>query len=117
MKVAKGRGVLMVLPSDPEGPMIDLIEWLEPQAKFMRIPLCEDEVPRIIAFRTKNLHAAYDDLMNKGVKFTRELWGPQPDLGIVGVCCCFDPNGNLIELIELNPGQRHSKAEVLVKSG
>src|ERR1700709_1053368 len=23
----KGRGVLMILPSDPNGPMLDLIEW------------------------------------------------------------------------------------------
>ena len=30
MKRAKGRGVLMVLPADPNGPMIDLIEWLDP---------------------------------------------------------------------------------------
>jgi hypothetical protein len=38
MKRAKGRGVLMVLPSDPDGPMIDLIEWVEPEAKFDSIP-------------------------------------------------------------------------------
>ena len=115
MKRAKGRGVLMVLPSDPNGPMIDLIEWLEPEAKFPSVPPPADEVPRIIAFRTKNVHAAYDELTKKGVKFTRDMWGPHRDLGIVGVCCCHDPNGNLIELIELNPGQRHSKAESLVK--
>ena len=32
------------------------------------------------------------------------------DLGLVGSCCCYDPNGNLIELIELKPGVRHSRA-------
>ena len=31
---AKGRGVLMVLPDDPDGPMLDLIQWLEPAADF-----------------------------------------------------------------------------------
>jgi catechol 2,3-dioxygenase-like lactoylglutathione lyase family enzyme len=115
MKRAKGRGVLMVLASDRQGPMIDLIEWLEPTAKFPSVPPPADEIPRIIAFRTKNIRAAYAELTAKGVRFTRELYGPHPELGLIGVCCCWDPNGNVIELIELNPGQRHSKAEALVK--
>lgn len=110
MRRAKGRGVLMVLPSDPDGPMIDLIQWLEPKARFDAIPVADGDVPRIIAFRTKGVHAAYAALKAKGVRFTREVFGPHPELGIVGSCCCYDPNGNLIELIELNPGQRHSKA-------
>jgi catechol 2,3-dioxygenase-like lactoylglutathione lyase family enzyme len=114
LKRAKGRGVLMILPQDPQGPMIDLIEWLEPKAAF---PAPSDhDVPRIIAFRTKGVHAAYHALKEKGVRFTRDMFGPHPDLGIVGSCCCWDPNGNLIELIELNPGQRHSKAEALLKT-
>jgi catechol 2,3-dioxygenase-like lactoylglutathione lyase family enzyme len=113
MRRAKGRGVLMVLPNDPRGPMLDLIQWLEPPAKFP--PVSDGDVPRIIAFRTKGVHAAYKALKEKGVRFTWEIFGPDPALGIVGSCCCRDPNGNLIELIELNPGQRHSKAEVLLK--
>jgi len=109
MKRAKGRGVLMVLPSDPNGPMIDIIQWVEPQAKFAAIPVADGEVPRIIAFRVKNVRKAHDALTAKGVRFTRELF-EHPELGIIGSCCCYDPNGNLIELIELLPGQRHSKA-------
>jgi catechol 2,3-dioxygenase-like lactoylglutathione lyase family enzyme len=100
----------MVLPSDPDGPMIDLIEWVEPKAKLDAIPVADGAVPRIIAFRTKGVHAAHAALTAKGVRFTQKVFGPHPDLGIVGSCCCYDPNGNLIELIELNPGQRHSKA-------
>jgi catechol 2,3-dioxygenase-like lactoylglutathione lyase family enzyme len=110
MKRAKGRGVLMNLPADPEGPMLDLIRWDEPKAQFTEVPFNDKVVPRILAFRTKNVHAAYAALTANGVKFTREMFGPHPDLGIVGSCCCYDPNGNLVELIELNPGQRHSKA-------
>jgi hypothetical protein len=109
MKRAKGRGVLMVLPSDPNGPMIDIIEWVEPKAKIAAIPVADGEVPRIIAFRVKNVRAAYDALSAKGVRFTRDLFEHR-ELGIIGSCCCYDPNGNLIELIELLPGQRHSKA-------
>jgi hypothetical protein len=107
----------MVLPSDRTGPMIDIIQWVEPNAKFATVPVADGEVPRIIAFRVKNVRAAYDALAAKGVRFTRELF-THTELGIVGSCCCYDPNGNLIELIELLPGQRHSKANeaLLAKS-
>lgn len=115
MKRAKGRGVLMALANDPEGPMIDLIHWVEPTAKIASVPVADGEVPRIIAFRTQNVRAAYNALKEKGVRFTRELFTHE-ELGIIGSCCCYDPNGNLIELIELKPGQRHSKAnEALLK--
>jgi catechol 2,3-dioxygenase-like lactoylglutathione lyase family enzyme len=118
MKRAKGRGVLMNLPADPHGPMLDLIHWVEPHASFASVPVADGAVPRILAFRTRNVHAAYAALKARGVRFTREMFGPEPDLGLVGSCCCYDPNGNLIELIELNPGQRHTKAnEALLKKG
>ncbi|MHB8528891.1 MAG: VOC family protein [Caulobacteraceae bacterium] len=117
MRRAKGQGVLMVLPSDPNGPMIDLIHWLEPRAQFPDPVRAAEEVPRIIAFRTKGVHAAYAELKAKGVRFCRDVFVPEDNLGIVGSCCCYDPNGNLIELIELEPGVRHSRAnEALVKT-
>jgi hypothetical protein len=109
MTRAKGRGVLMVVADDPEGPMLDLIQWVEPKARFDPAPIGDGGVPRIIAFRMHNVHAAYDALKAKGIRFTRELF-TNDALGVVGSCCCFDPNGNLIELIELKSGQRHSNA-------
>jgi len=117
MRRAKGRGVLMVLPSDPDGPMIDLIDWVEPKAVFPDPLQQAEEVPRIIAFRTRNVHQAFAELSAKGVQFARDVFVPQEDLGLVGSVCCYDPNGNLIELIELQPGVRHSRAnEALAKA-
>lgn len=110
MTKAKGRGVLMVLPSDPNGPMIDLIEWLEPRAEFPDPARAPQTVPRILAFRTHNVRAAYAALSAAGVRFMRDVFVPKEDLGLVGSVCCHDPNGNLIELIELQPGVRHSRA-------
>ncbi|MEO8811751.1 MAG: VOC family protein [Caulobacteraceae bacterium] len=110
LKRAKGRGVLMVLPSDPDGPMIDLIEWLQPSASFPDPARETETVPRIIAFRTQGVRAAHAELSAKGVRFCRDLFVPEENLGLVGSCCCYDPNGNLIELIELQPGVRHSRA-------
>ena len=110
MRKAQGRGVLMVLPADPDGPMIDLIRWVEPTATFPDPAKAAEEVPRIIAFRTRNVHRAHRELSAKGVRFTRSVYEPDRGLGLVGSCCCYDPNGNLIELIELQPGVRHSRA-------
>src|SRR4051812_49944773 len=66
---AQGRGVLMVLPSDRDGPMIDLIQWLEPAADFPDPARRGETVPRIIAFRTENVLAAYAELSARGVVF------------------------------------------------
>ena len=116
MRRAKGRGVLMVLPADPNGPMIDLIEWSEPKALFPDPRTAPDEVPRILAFRVANVHGAYADLKAQGVRFARDVFVPEQPLGIVGSICCYDPNGNLIELIELEPGVRHSRANEALKT-
>jgi catechol 2,3-dioxygenase-like lactoylglutathione lyase family enzyme len=110
LKRAQGRGVLMVLPEDPDGPMIDLIEWVEPKAAFPDPAAVGTTVPRIIAFRTRGVHAAYEALSAKGVRFTRPPHTPTEALGIVGTACCYDPNGNIVELIELEAGVRHSRA-------
>jgi glyoxylase I family protein len=110
LESAQGRGVLMVLPSDPDGPMIDLIEWVEPKAAFPDPADRRWTVPRIIAFRTRGVHAAQKALEAQGVQFTQPTYTPTEALGIVGTACCWDPNGNLIELIELEAGVRHSRA-------
>ena len=115
LKRAQGRGVLMVLPEDRDGPMIDLIEWVEPEADFPDPALVQETVPRIIAFRTRNVHAAYAALSGQGVPFTQAPHTPTEALGIVGTACCYDPNGNIVELIELEPGVRHSRATEALK--
>lgn len=107
---AQGRGVLMVLPTDPDGPMLDLIEWVTPRAAFPDPAASEATVPRIIAFRTRNLPQAIGELTAAGVPFVSRMHEPGAALGVLGSVCCRDPNGNLIELIELAPGVRHSKA-------
>jgi catechol 2,3-dioxygenase-like lactoylglutathione lyase family enzyme len=112
---AQGRGVLMNLPADPQGPMMDIIEWVEPKAA----PIPQDGlgVPRIIAFRVKNVRAAYDDLKRRDIPLTAFIEPEPKALGIVGVFCARDPDGTLIELIELQPGVRHSRAnETLAKT-
>ena len=111
----KGRGVLMILPSDPEGPMLDIIEWLEPKATFPAPS--PTTVPRVLAFRTENVRQAHKDLKAKGVKFTTEEPTSIPQAGITGCIVAYDPNGTLIEMIELEPGLRHSKIKEVFTPG
>ncbi|MDZ4370410.1 MAG: VOC family protein [Phenylobacterium sp.] len=107
----RGRGVLMVLPADPDGPMLDLLEWQEPEAEFPDPAKRSRQVPRILAFRTQNVEAAHAELSRAGVEFTQGVYKPENEaLGLIGTACCYDPNGNIIELIELQPGLRHSRA-------
>lgn len=110
LKQADGGGVLMVLPSDPDGPMLDLLAWREPQAEFPDPGMRGETVPRILAFRTRNVHQAYEDLSRQGVPFAQAVYTPEEALGVVGTVCCYDPNGYMIEMIELEAGVRHSRA-------
>ncbi|MBL9009687.1 MAG: VOC family protein [Alphaproteobacteria bacterium] len=103
----KGRGVLMNLPADPEGPMLDIIQWVRP---VLPSPPDVEVPPRIIAFRVRNVHACAEDLARRGIP-TFALVEPQPrSLGVIGCICARDPDGTLIELIQLEPGIRHSRA-------
>ena len=90
--------------------MLDLLEWLEPLAEFPDPSKVGETVPRILAFRTQNVRAAYDALSAQGVRFAQPVYTPEEALGVVGTVCCYDPNGNIIEMIELEPGVRHSRA-------
>ncbi len=117
LKRASGRGILMVLPADPSGPMIDLLEWIEPKAEFPDPARVAETVPRIMAFRTRNVHQAYTALSAQGVRFAQPVHSPDAALGVVGTVCCYDPNGNIIEMIELAPGVRHSRANEALGDG
>jgi len=103
----KGRGVLMNLPADPEGPMLDIIEWVRPRVPP---PSVDETPPRIIAFRVKNVRACAADLKQRGITTTAFVEPKPESLGVIGCICARDPDGTLIELIELQPGIRHSRA-------
>ena len=109
----KGRGALMVLPADPSGPMLDIIEWQVPKVDFP--PRSPEVVPRVLAFRVSNVKEAFRDLSSQGVRFTKPAPNEMRDVGIVASAACEDPNGNLIEIIELEPGLRHSKIGVVYR--
>jgi len=109
---AAGGGVLLIVP--PEGDeaptMLDIIQWREPMAKFPTPEEARTTVPRILALKVDDAKAAYEDLSAKGFKFTPAgLFEPGGASMIVRAAHLFDPDGHIVELIELRPGARHSQ--------
>ena len=114
---AQGRAVLVALPSDPGGPMLDLIEWVEPKAVFTDPAAVPVTVPRTIAFATTGVIAAYEELSAKGVRFTVAPTPLPEAMGIIAVAFCYDPSGNVVELIEPAPGFRQSDLDDALDAG
>lgn len=114
LKRAQGRGSLLGISSAEMQVRIDLIEWIEPRdSPAAERPSADERPPRIVAIRTKNLAAAYETLRARGIEFIREPFHPDPALGVLGVVCCKDPDGLIIELIEYAPGVLGSRVESL----
>jgi hypothetical protein len=83
--------------------MLDIIEWLEPEATFNDIS--PTTIPRVTAFRTRNVQAALEAMQAKGYRTTtKNASDANAAAGIVAVGGVYDPNGNVVELIELAPG-------------
>jgi glyoxylase I family protein len=112
MPRAQGRGALLGIGDGPLETRLDLIEWLEPQLADPPATPIEAQVPRIIALRTDNVAAAYEDLSARGINFVSQPHAT-PAIGVVNVCCCRDPDGYLIEFIEYEAGLLGSRIEGL----
>lgn len=116
MPAAQGRGALLGIGDGELETRLDLIEWLEPTLDPAPEGPFELRVPRIIALRTDNVQAAYDDLSARGIEFVSAPQSARRS-GIVSVCCCRDPDGLLVELIEYEPGLLGSRIEGLPRRG
>ena len=94
----RGRGALMVIGDDKPATRLDLIEWVNPKTEGKPYPhLAHMGICRI-ALRTPNVPKVYEELKSKGVEFISE---PQLfDRGVAFVCL-KDPDGTILELINL----------------
>ena len=111
---AQGRGALLALGDEALHTRLDLIEWLEPAARFPETPLAET-APRILAIRVENARAAYQDLRGRGIEFITPPRGPDAATGIEAVVCCRDPDRTIVELIEYMPGVLGSRIDSLAR--
>jgi catechol 2,3-dioxygenase-like lactoylglutathione lyase family enzyme len=112
MPSAQGRGALLGIGEGELETRLDLIEWLDPTLDPPPDVALELRVPRIIALRTDNVAAAYEDLSGRGITFVSTPQSARRS-GIVNVCCCRDPDGLLVEFIEYEPGLLGSRIEGL----
>jgi hypothetical protein len=115
MTKAQGRGALLAIGSGPLHTRLDLLEWLEPAYDPPPGKPWSERVPRIVALRTRNVHAAYAELSAKGIAFHTPPRNMDPNSGIVAVMCCRDPDGLMVEFIEYQPGVLGSKITHLAK--
>jgi glyoxalase/bleomycin resistance protein/dioxygenase superfamily protein len=116
MPAAQGRGALLGIGDGEQHTRLDLIEWLEPTIDPPPPTPPELRVPRVMALRTKNVQAAYDDLSARGIDFVSTPVSARR-AGIINVCTCRDPDGMLVELIEYEPGQLGSRIDHLDRRG
>ena len=66
-----------------------------------------------MALLTRNIKAAYADLLDRGLQPTNPLRDHDSVIGVLGVVCFADPDGHIVELIEYENGQLGSKTDDL----
>ena len=114
---AQGRAVQLILPNDDRyQTRVDLIEWVRPRWRNIENEgPAEQRTPRVMALLTRNVHAAYHDLIGRGLKATAPVRDPDPVIGVQGVVCFEDPDGHIVELIEYFGDQLGSRTDGLPK--
>jgi len=101
------RGGLFALEGGGQGaPMIDLLEWREPDVPSRPYPNLHNLGIARIALRTSDLDADVRTLREAGVAFVSEepatvVWPGMPTSRFI---CFEDPDGSVIELVELQIG-------------
>jgi catechol 2,3-dioxygenase-like lactoylglutathione lyase family enzyme len=88
----------MRVPTNPDI-IFDLIQWVSPTSPEQRCPI--HQVPSAhVAFDVEDLEATYQHLKSQGVEFVSPpVHWPEEEGGWV-VLFLYDPDGNLLELIE-----------------
>lgn len=102
MDGARGRAVLMILGDNPRSTRIDLIEWKNPKTEGRAYPHLYHAGICRIALRTRTLREDHQRLKAQGVEFwTEPLMFNLKDGREEGFVCCTDPDGTVIELIQV----------------
>lgn len=97
-----GRAVLMILGDNPRSTRIDLIQWKGPNTEGRAYPHLWHAGMCRIALRTRTLMKDYEDLKAKGIEFwTEPIMVKLKDGKEEGFVCCTDPDGTVIELIQV----------------
>lgn len=96
----KLRGVFMRLGSDPNAPVLDLVQFIEPPTQGQPYSSLNNVGICRIAFTVDDIDRTYEELKAKKVEFVaplKKLTGPGG--ARMGVVCFKDPDGTVLELI------------------
>ncbi len=103
LPVKKLRGVFMRMGTDPQSPVIDLVQFIDPPHQGQPYPTLNNIGICRIAFLVDDIEAVYKELQAKQVEFVAPLQmldGPRGSK--IGVVCFKDPDGTVLELISSN---------------
>ena len=96
------RAVLMIFGDNPCSTRIDLIQWKGPDTEGKAHPHLWHAGMCRIALRTRTLMKDYEDLKAKGIEFwTEPIMVKLDNDREEGFVCCTDPDGTVIELIQV----------------
>jgi catechol 2,3-dioxygenase-like lactoylglutathione lyase family enzyme len=100
VRAKKLRGVFMRLGADPNAPVLDLVQFIEPPTQGQPYPTLNNVGICRIAFTVDDIDRTYEELKAKKVDFVaplKKLTGPGG--AEMGVVCFKDPDGTVLELI------------------
>jgi len=100
LKAKKLRGVFMRLGNDPNSPVLDLVQFLDPPTQGQPYPTLNNVGICRIAFTVDDIDKTYAELQEKKVEFVAPLKKIDgPGGAKIGVVCFKDPDGTILELI------------------
>ena len=100
VKAKKLRGVFMRLGNDPNAPVLDLVQFIDPPTQGQPYPTLNNVGICRIAFTVDDIDKTYEELKAKRVEFVaplKKLDGPGG--AKIGVVCFKDPDGTVLELL------------------
>src|SRR2546430_12390756 len=87
---------------NPRSTRLDLIEWNNPKTEGQPHPHLWHAGMCRLALRTRTLEKDYQELRSKGIEFwTEPIMFELKDGRQEGFVCCTDPDGTVIELIQV----------------
>ena len=100
VKAKKLRGVFMRLGDDPNAPVLDLVQFIDPPTQGQPYPTLNNVGICRIAFTVDDIDKTYEELKAKKVQFVAALHKVDgPGGAKIGVVCFKDPDGTVLELI------------------
>lgn len=100
LEVKKLRGVFMRLGDNPQAPVLDLVQFIDPPpqgqpyATLNNLGICR------IAFIVDDIDKTYQTLIAKGVEIVAPLQRYDGPRGTrIGVMCFKDPDGTVLEVM------------------